>query len=54
MPPLHEMRSIQKRTLALLKKAEQDPSKLPEIIREYSIEMEEEDVAYVEKKMQQK
>ena len=51
MPTNEEQRAIQKRVLTMLIKAEKDPSRLPELIEEYSIEMQQEDVAFVEKKL---
>lgn len=47
MPTDKEMRSVQKRVLTMLLKAKEDPSRLDELIQMYSIEMEQEDVAFV-------
>jgi len=54
MPTSEELRSIQKRILAMLITIEQDPSQLPKLIESYSIEMQEEDVALVERKLRRK
>jgi len=51
MPTNEEQRAIQKRVLTMLIKAEKDPSRLAELIEEYSIEMQQEDVAFVEKRL---
>ena len=52
MPTSQELRSIQKRMLAMLLQAKQDPSKLDELIKLYSLEMEQEDVAYVKQQLE--
>ena len=54
MPSVVELRSQQKRTLYALKKIEYDNSGLEikglkEQIRAFSVEMEQEDIAFVEK-----
>ena len=45
------LKSTQKRTLAMLLRIEANPSEVKEFIKLYSLEMDEEDVAYVEKKL---
>jgi len=51
MPTSQELRSIQKRMLAMLLQAKQDPSRLDELIKLYSLEMEQEDVALVKQEL---
>ena len=51
MPTSQELRSIQKRVLAMLLKIEKDPSKAAEFIQLYSLEMEQEDVALVKQEL---
>ena len=51
MPPNHEQRSIQKRTLALLIKAKNNPQDINQMIKEFCIEMEQEDVALVKQEL---
>ena len=53
MPTSHELRSMQKRVLAMLLKAKEDPTKLDELIKLHSIEMEQEDVAFVKQELAQ-
>jgi len=42
---------MQKRVLAMLLQLKKNPAKLDELIETFSLEMEEEDVALVEKKL---
>ena len=53
MPSNLELRAMQMRMLAMLLKAKQDPGKLDELIKMQSIEMEQEDVAFVKQELEQ-
>ena len=51
MPTNEELRSIQKRVLVMLIKAKRHPERLDELIEEYSLEMQDEDVSHVKQKL---
>jgi len=51
LPTNKEMSNYYKRVYAILLQARDDPAKLDEHIRLIALEMDEEDAAYVEKKL---
>ena len=51
MPTDKEVRITQKRFLTMLLEAEKNPAKLKEFIKAYSIEMDQEDVAFVKQEV---
>ena len=47
----YALRATQKRTLYMLLMIKDNPSSVDDFIHRYSVEMNEEDIAYVEKKL---